>query len=395
MIDFIKELEIILKTDPLGLLDVKPKTSSAISPDERLLYSFEEINDFVRKNNRKPEESRDINERKLYSRLKGLRENPEKVVLLAEHDIFNLFDGVILPEPKEINTIVDVIEDDPLCLLSDEIADNDIFNFRNIPKSIDRPDFIAKRKPCKEFEQFEPLFKKIHADLASKKKEMRPFTSELQIAPGKFFVLQGMLVYVANMGKKELKNFGNVNTRLYCVFENGTESNMLLRSLAAAFWKDENSRQIVDPDPINIESKQILPDDKATGYIYILKSLSEDPQLKGIQNLYKIGFSNQPIKQRIQNAKQEPTYLMADVELVTEYQTYNLNPQKLELLLHKFFAKSCLNIDVFDGKGKRYTPREWFVVPLHIIETVIQLLINGEIINYWYDEKNQEIKAKS
>lgn len=400
MIDFTKEMETILETDPLGLLEIKPKTSSVISANERLVASFEEINAFIREHNREPASSRDISERKLYSRLKGLRESPDKAAALAEFDTFNLLANMKYPEPKELNTIDDVLEDDALGLIvgdvSGEADPNDIFTLRNVPKSINMPDHIAKRKPCEEFEQFETLFKRIHADLTSKEKVMKPFTSERQIAPGEFFILQGMLVYVANVGEREKRNFGNVNARLYCVFENGTESNMLLRSLAAALWKDKKSRQIVDAGQAEIfsESEQITEEDKSTGYIYILRSLSENPQIKGIEDLYKIGFSSQPVKQRIQNAAQEPTYLMADATLVAEFQTYNLNPQKLEILLHTFFAESCLNLDVFDSKGNRHIPREWFVVPLHVIETAIQLLINGDIVNYRYDSQRQEIVGK-
>ncbi|MCP4118792.1 MAG: GIY-YIG nuclease family protein [Desulfobacteraceae bacterium] len=401
MIDFDKELEAILKTDPLGLLKIKPKASSAISADERLVASFEEINAFFKEHNREPEESRDIRERKLYSRLKGLRETPEKAVTLIEFDAFDLLGDVKIFEPKEINTVDNVLEDDVLGLLGDgdsteESDPNDIFNLRNIPKSINVPDYIAKRKPCKEFGQFEPLFKQNHVELTSKKKVLRSFISERQIKPGTFFILQGMMVYVANVGQKELRSYGNVNARLYCVFENGTESNMLLRSLAAAFWKDENSRQIVTADQMDLfnESERPAGEDKATGYIYILRSLSEDPNIEKIKDLYKIGFSRQPVKQRIQNAVQEPTYLMADVMIITEFETFNLNPQKLEKLLHRFFAEACLNLDVFDSDGKRYTPREWFIVPLHIIETAIRLLINGEIINYRYDSLEQEIVGK-
>ena len=400
MIDFIKELETILETDPLGLLEVKPKASSVISADERLVASFEEINAFMREHRREPAASRDISERKLYSRLKGLRESPEKAAALANFDVFNLLPNVKNPEPKETNTIDDVLEDDVLGLLGSDVPDeadpNDIFTLKNVPKTIDMPDHIAKRKPCEEFEQFEPLFKQNQADLASRKKVLTRFNSERQIASGEFFILQGMMVYVANVGNWEKRNFGNVNARLYCVFENGTESNMLLRSLAAALWQDKNSRQVVDAVQMEMfsESEQITADDEATGYIYVLRSLSEDPQIKEIEDLYKIGFSSQPIKQRIQNAKQEPTYLMADVMLVTQFQTYNLNPQKLEILLHTFFAESCLNLDVFDSEGKRHTPREWFIVPLHVIETAVKILLSGDIVNYRYNGQQQKIVGK-
>lgn len=400
MIDFKEELKTILETDPLGLLELKPKASSVISADERLVASFEEINAFIREHSREPSLSRDISERKLFSRLKGLRESPEKAAALTKFDTFNLLGDVMISEQKEIHTVADVLEDDPLGLLgnglSAEADPNDIFTLKNIPKTFDMPDYIAKRKPCEEFEQFEPLFKQNQADLASRRKVTRRFTSERQIAPGEFFIMQGMMVYVANRGKWEKRNFGNVNARLYCVFENGTESTMLLRSLAAALWKDANSRQLIDADQSDMysDSEHVSQDDEATGYIYILRSLSQDPQIKEIKDLYKIGFSSQSVKQRIQNAKQDPTYLMAEVMPVTEYQTYNLNPQKLELLIHTFFAESCLNLDAFDSEGKRHTPREWFVVPLHIIEAAVQLLISGEIINYRYNSQRQEIVGK-
>lgn len=402
MINFDKELESILENDPLGLLVIKPKASSVISADDRLIASFDEINAFIQVHGHEPTASRDIKERRLYSRLKGLRESPDKAAALADYDNHGLLRDVVVPEPKEINTINDVLEDDVLGLLDGGLSGDsdptDIFTMKNVPKSIEMPDHIAKRKPCDAFEEFEPLFKRYHADLSSGEKITRKFESEKQIAVGEMLLLQGMLVYVANVGEKEKRNFGNVNARLYCVFENGTESNMLLRSLAAALWKDEHSRQIVDAKQSQMfdgEKKNVEKNDEPTGYIYVLRSLSEDPKIKEIDNLYKIGFSGQPTKQRIQSAAQEPTYLMAGVAVVSEFQTYNLNPQKLELLLHTFFAESCLNIDIFDKGGVRYTPREWFVVPLHIIEIALKFLISGEIVHYRYDSRKQEILPKS
>jgi hypothetical protein len=237
------------------------------------------------------------------------------------------------------------------------------------------------------------LFKQTHEALESGNKQYKPFTSELQITIGAFFILQGMLVYIANIGTKVKKNFGNVNARLHCVFENGTESYMLLRSLAAALWKTEGSSEIVDAELKELfdGTKHVEADDEATGFIYVLRSLSNDPKIEDLEDLYKIGFSTQPSIERVKNATQEPTYLMANVQLISEFQTFNLNPQKLEGLLHTFFAEACLNIDVFDNEGKRHTPREWFIVPLHVIEIAIKLLINGEIIHYRYDHRTQSI----
>ncbi len=398
MIDFDKELETILEDDPLGLLEVKPKASSVMTADARLIASFEEINDYIQLHGHKPTESRDIKERRLFSRLKGLRGSPDKAAALAEYDTHGLLSDVVAFEPKEINTIDDVLGDDVLGLLDSDLSGEsdpiDIFKLRNVPKSIEMPDHIARRKPCQDFERFEQLFTQCHADLVSGNKELRKFTGEQQITAGHFFILHGVMVYVAEVGNKEKKG-GKVNAKLRCIFENGTESNMLLRSLATELYKDEGGRRVLEPrDDLFNETERVTEDDEKTGYIYVLRSLSEDSKIKEIENLYKIGFSSQPVKQRIQNAAQEPTYLMAEVAVITEFQTYNLNPQKLELLLHTFFAESCLNIDVFDSKGKRHTPREWFIVPLHIIETAVKLLINGEVINYRYDSQRQEIIGK-
>jgi len=132
-------------------------------------------------------------------------------------------------------------------------------------------------------------------------------------------------------------------------------------------------------------------EDLAAGFIYILKSKSEKQEIKELNNLYKIGFSKGSVEERIKYASKEPTYLMADVNIVMAYKCYNMNPQKLEQLVHGFFGKSCLNIDVFDENGVRHTPREWFIAPLHVIEQAIHYIIAGAIINYKYDELNEEI----
>ena len=305
-----------------------------------------------------------------------------------------------MPVVKVINTIDDVLGDDFFGLLStnpmDEEDPNEIFKLKHISlhKTLDMPEQIARRVPCKNFERYEYLFKQCHSDLVTGKNEFRPFTGEQQIAAGHFFILHGIMVYVANVGEKEKKR-GKVNARLLCIFENGTESNMLLRSLATELYKDESGlRVIASGEDLLVKDEQITNEDQSTGFIYIVRSLSEDLRIKEVEHLYKVGFSSQPVNQRIKNAAQEPTYLMADVTLLSEFQTYNLNPQKLELLLHTFFAEACLNVDVFDKEGKRYTPREWFVVPLHVIETAVKLLINGEIINYRYDNNQQEIIEK-
>lgn len=397
---FDEELARILADDPLGLLDVKPKQSNAISADQRLVASFEEINTFLRQHSREPAESRDIHERRLFSRLKSLRSSPERATALKEYDTFNLLGDVKCVDPASIESLRDILDDDLLGLLDadqqSESDPEDIFVLKHISKAPSKPDHVAKRKTCKEFDKFEPLFKEQHALMKSGKRVTVPFRSERQIRDSTFFVLDGLLVYVGKIGSWQKKNHGNYNARLYCVFENGTESNMLLRSMAAAFWKDKASRQIIDANQRELFESEysVTQDDEATGYIYVLRSLSDDPRIQGIEDLFKLGFSSHPIDHRTANASGDPTFLMADVMPVTHFATYNLNPQQLEKLLHRFFGRACLNLDIFDSTGQRHMPREWFVVPLHIIEAAVNLLINGEIVNYRYDEVKQEIVEK-
>jgi hypothetical protein len=185
--------------------------------------------------------------------------------------------------------------------------------------------------------------------------------------------------------------------RTRCIFENGTESNMLKRSVEKILYTNgqvvsENADTVVES--FRETFSDITDEDQKAGFIYILKSKSTNPEISGVANLYKIGYSKIPVEERIKNARLEPTYLMADVRIVMAYQCYNMNPQKLEQLLHTFFGSSCLDVDVFDRDGRRHTPREWFIAPLSIIEQAIQLILSGEVVKYRYDAVDEIIVAR-
>jgi len=135
----------------------------------------------------------------------------------------------------------------------------------------------------------------------------------------------------------------------------------------------------------------IISKDKKTGHIYILTSQSKKEEIASLENLYKIGYSSTSVQERIKNAENEPTYLMAPVKVESSWVCYNMNAQKFEQLIHQFFGHTCLEIDVNDKRGIRHTPREWFIVPLDAIEQAISLIISGEIVNYKYDKENEVI----
>ena len=379
---FKKELEEILNDDPFNLLKTKAKERS-VNADERLLSSFQEINNFVKESGYEPKAGGDINEYQLYVRLKAIRENKEKIQALSSFDECKLLQR----EAKEIKSIDDIFENDDLGIFDDD-ADS-IFNLKHVPKEIEMPDYIANRKPCKDFQEFEQKFTQCQADLKSEKRKLWPFRKEQNIEKGSFFVLKGVLVYVEDVGEFEIVN-GKRNARLRCIFENGTESDLLLRSLARELYRD--GRRVTEHDDRLLDNfHNITDEDKETGFIYVLRSLSDKPEIKSIQNLYKIGFSKIPVEDRIKNAALEPTYLMAPVLIVTAFRCFNMNPQKLEQLLHTFFGSSCLNVDVFDNEGRRHIPREWFIAPLGIIEQAIHFVLNEEIIHYRYDLEKEGI----
>lgn len=383
MIDFKKGLEDILNNDPLGLLKVKPKVS-AITADERLIQSFQEIQDFYSSHQRPPAETTDIKERQLWMRLSHIKDDYEKCLALKEYDTCGLLDEV-----KEIETIDDVLNIDPLGLLSSDVDDEpDIFthNFTKTMSEREQTDFVARRKGCKDFDKFESMFRGIHRELSENHRKLLKF-NERQLEPGTFFVHQGTLLYLESTSDLIKDKYEKFDGRTRVIFENGTESNMKFRSLGKILLDSGKAVSAM----ITKGLSEVTRDDNATGYIYILRSLSDNPDIRALDNLYKIGFTSNTVAERVKKAKSDPTYLMSDVELIAEFKTFNVNPQKLENLIHTFFNQVKLDIKVKDDNGNIKSPKEWYIVPLDIIKQVIELIISGEIINYRYDDLNQRL----
>jgi len=352
------------------------KVSQTKTTDQRLVDSFLEINEFFKQNDRVPyPQSKDINERKLNARLESFKNSSEKIVILKKYDKFSL-----LPEIEQSQTV----EEDSLS--NEELEDLDIFKLQNVlEKKREETDFVAKRKPCKDFARFEIVFKECHQKLKSGEYKFTKFSEE-HIQENSFFVVNGILAFVADLQHISHDKFSKKDGRTRIIFENGLESNMKFRSFGKALFSDGKS---IVP---NTQTNLVSSDNIQTGYIYVLKSLSTNPEISTIQNLYKIGYSTTIVEERIKNAKVDPTYLNADVKIVETFKTIDLNPQKLENLLHRFFSDSCLNVLIDDGKGGKLKPREWFIAPLEVIEEVIKLILNGNIVNYVYNPKTESIE---
>lgn len=395
-------LDDIFNDDDFGLLNTKKKSLNVKTEEDRLIEAFEEINIFIDKNQREPNTS-SMSEYGLYAKLKIFKENEIDKKILKPYDRHNLLGHV---EINEI-TIDDILNDDELGLLKtdDEL---DIFKYKHIPKGNDRAktDFVAKRKSMNEneFKKYETIFQQIHLDIKSGKRKLLSFNKyEDNLKIGGFYLINGVLAYLesADLEKSEwVQKSGNrirIDGRTKTIFENKTCSNMLFRSLGKQIEKDGKMvSDLKDKEQTLFTNSDILKEeDVHTGWIYVLKSKSTNPEISNIENLYKIGFSSNSVDERIKNAKNEATYLFADVKKIATYKVYNRNADKLESLIHRFFGQTCLNVDLFDKKGQRITPREWFIVPFEVIEEAIELILNENIINYEYDLINKKLILKN
>lgn len=378
-------LDDILSGDVDGLLDA-PETPKKVTSSDRLERAFLEIVEFRRAHDRVPSSTtREIAERKLGARLDGILANDGKVEALKHLDEFGLLDA-----PEAPASLDDLLEGDDLDdLLGD---DGGILDVSDLPalRKVESPDSVAKRVKAEDFEQFEHLFKAKHAELADGTYQLTTFTGLDLIHEGVFFVLSGVMCFVAEVGEDVDLVVGGKpkqKQRLRVVFENGTESRMYKQSLMTRMYEQQG--QVLART--GIDASEILDGEVESGHIYVLQSLSQDPQIAGIENLHKIGFSTTSVEQRIKNAEKSPTYLMAPVKVVADYRLYNFRPSVLEHLLHRVFAAVRLDLTQIDRKGRDYDPSEWFVVPRDVINQAVAMIMSGEIAEFVYEPASQRL----
>lgn len=391
-------LDEIMEDDDFHLIEIikKPSNTGVKSEELRLIESFQEINDFYEKNKREPEEGTDFSETQLAYRLSGLRSNEVKKETLKPFDIYDL-----LQKKIEFSNLDEILENDDLGLFN--VESEGLFDFKHTPKVDDRAgaDFVARRTPCNNFDDYEPVFKQVQNDLSKGARKLLEF-HEGMLQERNFYISNGILLFFEDFQQEKREHIRGSSKdrkdgRTRVIFENGTESNMLFRSLYKALLANGYAvSEHVDKVQEKLDKSlgNVSEEDKESGFIYIAKSLSNKPEIRAIKDLYKIGFSMGSVEERVKNASQDPTYLMAGVKIISAFQCYNMNSQKFEQLLHNFFGKACLNIDVYDQKGKRHVPQEWFIAPLNVIERAIHMIINGEIMNYRFDVNTGNITLK-
>ena len=375
----------------LGIEVEKKKQAMRTPREERIIAGLEDIQKFVAEHGRLPRHSEDgdIFERLYAVRLQRLRELPEAADLLVDLDADGLLSGA------EATPVADDLDDDGLlAALGVEVKASPLTELKHVRSNTERKEAedIANRQRCEDFETFQPLFEKVQRELDSGQRETRPFELKAEIQKGRFFIVEGQKAYVAEMGEETLTDQGRTDARLRVIFDNGTESRMLMRSLQRALNKDESGRRITESVAGPLFADAPEEGDSTTGTIYILRSKSDHPMVSENRDLvHKIGVTTLGVEKRIAGAHLQPTFLMAPVEIVATYELYNINQTRLENLIHRIFGNAQLDIEIPDRFGRPVTPREWFLVPLFVIDEAVQKIKDGTITKFRYDPEKASL----
>jgi len=370
-------------------VDVEVKKAVSRTPrEERIIAGFEEVQRFTEEHGRAPQhgEDQDIFERLYAVRLDRIRELQECTELVSELDHQGLLEGAV----QVLSADTEELDDDALLAeLGIEVEAPSITELKHVRSTAEKKaaENIANREKCEDFDTFKPLFENIQKELASGLRETRKFELKAEIEPGRFFIVGGQKAYVAEMGETTLTDQGRTDARLRIIFDNGTESNMLMRSLQRALNADGDAgRRITEPSAGPLFSDQTIDGDEASGTIYVLRSKSNHPLVAENRELvHKIGVTNMSVEKRIAGAQLQPTFLMANVEIVATYELYNINRTKLENLIHRIFEPARLGIEIMDRFGRPAVPREWFLVPLFAIKEAVEKIKDGTIKDFVYE----------
>lgn len=357
--------------------------------EERIIAGFEEIQRFVDQHGCTPQHGEDkgIFERLYAVRLDRIRAFEECRTLVAPLDHQGLLDDDYANTAESVDTMDD---DALLAELAGAAGTPELTHLKHVRSSAEKraAEEIADRKPCEDFETFRPLFEQVQTDVKTGMRQSQPIEAGRRaIEAGDFFVLDGLTLYVAELGEPLKTTAGEVDRRLRLVFSNGTESNLLLRSLQRAFYNDSAARRLASPETGQLSfGGELEADDVESGTIYVLRSLSGHPFVAEHRELiHKIGVTGGKVEARTANAAHDATYLLADVELVATYKLAGINRRKLEALFHRIFAAAQLELTIQDRFGHPVKPREWFLVPLHVIDEAVQRIRDGSITSVVYE----------
>ncbi|QQZ36973.1 GIY-YIG nuclease family protein [Pseudomonas sp. SK2] len=363
--------------------------------EERIIAGFEDIQRFVEQHGRAPRhgDDKEIFERLYAVRLDRLRDQDECRALLQPIDHQCLLNAVEVREPQGEYTMTD---DELLAELAGEDDGADIQNLRHVRSNAEKREAeeIAQRERCEDFESFQPLFEQVQRELQSGVRVTRPFMRDTTVEAGQWFVLSGQTAYVAEEGEDFDSPQGKKDARLRVIFSNGTQSNMLRLSLVRALYKDDAGRRITDADAGPLFGEALEADDIESGTIYVLRSHSTHPFVAEHRALiHKIGVTGGKVGARIAGADKDATYLLAEVEVVATYKLHNINRVRMENLFHRLFSRAQIELTIPDRFGNPVQPREWFLVPLNVIDEAVESIRNGSITQKVYNPETARLDS--
>ena len=374
--------------DALGVEAISAKAGRYTLLEERMIAGFEDILRFHAAHGRAPlhGEERDIFERLYAVRLDRLKALPDARALLVHLDTAGLLDG-----SSSVPMNVDSLDDEALLAqlgVDAPTSEHDITVLRHVVSYDDRrlAAEVANRTRCADFDQFKPLFDRTERELKSGVRSTRRFGRDASVEVGSFFILGGQVVLVAEKGQATRTPNGEQNARLRLIYSNGTESDLLMRSLQRALYKDDGGRRLTDPEIGPLFGSVLADGDVVDGTIYVLRSESRNSFVDAHRELiHKIGVTGGKVETRIASASTDATYLLANVEVVASYAVANLNVTKIERLIHRVFASAQLDLTIEDRFGNPVRPQEWFLVPLHVINEAVMRIRDGSITDYEYN----------
>lgn len=384
--------------DELGVGAEIKKTGTLSAKEARIIAGFEEIQKFVEEHGRVPTRgiSNDIFERIYAVRLEQISRQVDcrKLVETLDHQR-------ILRNIDEESSPVDDLDDDSLleALGVDAEIDGGIQALKHVRTSaeIRAAEEIANREKCADFEKYKPMFDQVKEDLQAKRRELIPCENKSIVNIGDLFVVNGQTAYIVDADELFINDDGREDRRLRVIFNNGTESRMLRRSFQKRLWEDHTARRITNPSDLGpLFSDQAGDGDFESGILYVLRSQSAHPEIvKNRELIHKVGFTTGSVERRVADAENQATYLLANVEIVATYKLYNINANRLENLIHRFLEPAKLDIDIDDRFGKPFKPREWFLVPLPVIQEAMQRLQDGTIVDHVYDPSEAMIVKRA
>jgi hypothetical protein len=393
------DLDLDALADALASFAPPEKKTGRGPREERIIAGFEEIQRFVEQHGHVPRhgEGRDIFERLYALRLDRLRALEDCRALLEPLDHQGLLTGGDAPASAPAE---DMDTDALMAELEGALGPSDISELRHVRTAEEKraAEEIANREKCEDFEQFKPLLEQAKRELKEGIRATRVIdnseNSLAEIKPGAFFIVGGQFAYVVSESETFTTEYQRHDRRVRVIYDNATEATVLSRSFQKSLYRDSSARRVSDPEagPLFVREErspfagQPEEDDLASGTIYVLRSKSDHPLVAANREvLHKIGVTGGDVARRLANCKLDPTFLMADVDVVATYTLYNINRTKLENLIHRIFDAARLDIEIKDRFGNPVVPREWFLVPRFAVDAAVEKIRDGTITRYIYD----------